>query len=428
MRADRPGRAARDRGQPVLLGRAARAPGTCSSRCRGPAPPASGAIVLADALVALDCRLERLVAGRRPRARAARGRRRAGAATPTRCRCSASAAATSTRRARVRPAVTGPREKVAGQLSHPGPGGAQQMWTSYGHRCRSGAAAVLRGAARPRTEQGAGMPRGRPGRPRGRLPRRVRAGRLRRRPRARVTRPGRGRRPGGLPLLRPLLGARRRGRRLADRRRHAHRAQPAPLRPPPRAREETADDGPAVVPDVADLVVTREERSPVRAALGPAAPQAGGRAGAPAQRPQLRRGRRRPRPVPRERGHHRAPRRIRPAQGVEPPCVIPTEGVLRRLVDEPAGVTDDDRAHVASCPTCLRGARRPPAPTPRSSAPRSRTSAPTSTRDAAWARLSTAHRAAAPPPRSGRSASPAAAGGGRRCAARRSPPSAPSSW
>src|SRR5687767_15144365 len=32
----------------------------------------------------------------------------------------------------------------------------------------------------------------------------------------------------------------------------------------------------------------------------------------------------------------------------------PTEGVLRRLVDEPAGVTDDERAHVSSCPTCLR--------------------------------------------------------------------------
>ena len=33
------------------------------------------------------------------------------------------------------------------------------------------------------------------------------------------------------------------------------------------AREEAADDGPTVVPDVADLVVTREERSSVRAAL-----------------------------------------------------------------------------------------------------------------------------------------------------------------
>ncbi|SOE02356.1 hypothetical protein [Blastococcus haudaquaticus] len=32
----------------------------------------------------------------------------------------------------------------------------------------------------------------------------------------------------------------------------------------------------------------------------------------------------------------------------------PSEGILRRLVDEPAGVPDDDRAHVASCPTCLR--------------------------------------------------------------------------
>ncbi len=32
----------------------------------------------------------------------------------------------------------------------------------------------------------------------------------------------------------------------------------------------------------------------------------------------------------------------------------PSEGVLRRLVDEPAGVTDDDRAHVAGCPACLR--------------------------------------------------------------------------
>jgi RNA polymerase sigma factor (sigma-70 family) len=33
------------------------------------------------------------------------------------------------------------------------------------------------------------------------------------------------------------------------------------------AREEAADDGPGVAPDVADLVVTRDERSAVRAAL-----------------------------------------------------------------------------------------------------------------------------------------------------------------
>lgn len=31
----------------------------------------------------------------------------------------------------------------------------------------------------------------------------------------------------------------------------------------------------------------------------------------------------------------------------------PTEGVLRRLIDEPAGVADADRLHVADCPRCL---------------------------------------------------------------------------
>jgi hypothetical protein len=31
----------------------------------------------------------------------------------------------------------------------------------------------------------------------------------------------------------------------------------------------------------------------------------------------------------------------------------PTDGTLRRLVDEPAGVADADREHVASCPVCL---------------------------------------------------------------------------
>jgi hypothetical protein len=36
----------------------------------------------------------------------------------------------------------------------------------------------------------------------------------------------------------------------------------------------------------------------------------------------------------------------------------PTEGVLRRLVDEPAGVSDADRAHVAACTTCLAGVDR----------------------------------------------------------------------
>ena len=69
--------------------------------------------------------------------------------------------------------------------------------------------------------------------------------------------------------------------------------------------------------------MTLEERSHVRAALGPAPPQAGRRPGAAAQRAELRRGRGRPGPVPRQRRHHRATRRIRPAQGVDPSCVIP---------------------------------------------------------------------------------------------------------
>src|SRR4051812_13781563 len=33
----------------------------------------------------------------------------------------------------------------------------------------------------------------------------------------------------------------------------------------------------------------------------------------------------------------------------------PTEGILRRLVDDPAGVADADRTHVAGCATCLAG-------------------------------------------------------------------------
>lgn len=33
----------------------------------------------------------------------------------------------------------------------------------------------------------------------------------------------------------------------------------------------------------------------------------------------------------------------------------PTDGTLRRLVDEPAGVADADREHVANCPQCLSG-------------------------------------------------------------------------
>lgn len=33
----------------------------------------------------------------------------------------------------------------------------------------------------------------------------------------------------------------------------------------------------------------------------------------------------------------------------------PTDGTLRRLLDEPAGVADADREHVAGCPACRSG-------------------------------------------------------------------------
>ena len=33
----------------------------------------------------------------------------------------------------------------------------------------------------------------------------------------------------------------------------------------------------------------------------------------------------------------------------------PSDGTLRRLLDEPVGVADPDREHVADCPVCLSG-------------------------------------------------------------------------
>jgi hypothetical protein len=74
----------------------------------------------------------------------------------------------------------------------------------------------------------------------------------------------------------------------------------------------------------------------------------------------------------------------------------PTEGVLRRLIDEPAGVADADREHIAGCPTCLRALD-----TARTDAQLvgSALAAPTTAldvdTDAAWARLSTATAATA---------------------------------
>ena len=74
----------------------------------------------------------------------------------------------------------------------------------------------------------------------------------------------------------------------------------------------------------------------------------------------------------------------------------PSEGVLRRLVDEPAGVTDDDRAHVASCPTCLRALESARADAQLvGSALGADRSADVDT-DAAWARFSATSATAAP--------------------------------
>ncbi len=87
----------------------------------------------------------------------------------------------------------------------------------------------------------------------------------------------------------------------------------------------------------------------------------------------------------------------------------PSEGVLRRLVDEPAGVPDDDRAHVASCPACLRALDNARADAQLVGAALG--SAPADLDpDAAWARLSAAAAAPATTP----ARRPAAAAAGRR--------------
>jgi hypothetical protein len=70
----------------------------------------------------------------------------------------------------------------------------------------------------------------------------------------------------------------------------------------------------------------------------------------------------------------------------------PSEGVLRRLVDEPAGVTDDDRAHVASCPACLGALEQARADAQRVGS--ALATAGTVDTDAAWARFSAAAPAA----------------------------------
>ncbi|HEV7188451.1 MAG TPA: hypothetical protein VGN28_11200 [Blastococcus sp.] len=68
----------------------------------------------------------------------------------------------------------------------------------------------------------------------------------------------------------------------------------------------------------------------------------------------------------------------------------PTDGVLRRLLDEPAGVADADRDHVRDCPVCLVGlaAAREDAATVTSALRADDEAAPDV--GAAWARLSVA--------------------------------------
>jgi hypothetical protein len=90
----------------------------------------------------------------------------------------------------------------------------------------------------------------------------------------------------------------------------------------------------------------------------------------------------------------------------------PSEGVLRRLVDEPAGVTDDDRAHVAGCPTCLRALDAARADARLVGAALTAPATRDIDMDAAWARLSTT---TAPPAR------PVSVGRGRWHAAVRRP-------
>jgi hypothetical protein len=76
----------------------------------------------------------------------------------------------------------------------------------------------------------------------------------------------------------------------------------------------------------------------------------------------------------------------------------PTEGTLRRLLDEPVGVADPDREHVADCPVCLAGLA---AAQEDAAAVRSAVDLPVDLErgldlDAAWQRLSQAAAADAP--------------------------------
>lgn len=68
----------------------------------------------------------------------------------------------------------------------------------------------------------------------------------------------------------------------------------------------------------------------------------------------------------------------------------PTEGTLRRLLDEPAGVADADRAHVSGCPECLAELAATQEDATAIGAALGDEPTSTSDVDAAWARLSAA--------------------------------------
>ncbi|HEV7870825.1 MAG TPA: hypothetical protein VGO95_06170 [Modestobacter sp.] len=68
----------------------------------------------------------------------------------------------------------------------------------------------------------------------------------------------------------------------------------------------------------------------------------------------------------------------------------PTDGTLRRLLDEPAGVPDDEREHIAACATCLSELGRVRTDSRLAAAALAVPAVGDVDVDAAWARLSTA--------------------------------------
>ena len=102
----------------------------------------------------------------------------------------------------------------------------------------------------------------------------------------------------------------------------------------------------------------------------------------------------------------------------------PTDGTLRRLLDEPAGVADADREHVAGCPVCLSGLAAAQEDAAVAGAALDVELAVDV--DTGWHRLSPRGRRRRAPAAARGRAVRRSAGGGRRCAARWSPRSASS--